>query len=296
MTSPPPPPSGHDADGPVDETDALLSAVLDDVATADERARVEGDPTLHRRLEDLRSLRHQLREPVEPLPPDQVDAMVLAALDAAEATHAETAADRDDGQDPEPVPLHSRPGHRRHGRRPWLVAAAVVAFLALGTLAVPGALDRLAPRDEDASTATGSLRDAGEGGDDGEARATAEAPATTGADLTGPPTSAAEGPDLGTAGSVDELVARAREASFGATARNGSTGADAAESTGPSASPQDRCPELVTPDEVDRAIVATGVVDGETLLVVVLAPPDEGPGTVRVVRSIDCVVVLERAR
>lgn len=286
MTSPPPPPPDHDPDGPVDETDALLSAVLDDMAAPDELARVQADPALRRRLEDFRAIRGRLSAPVEPLPPDQVDAMVSAALSGAD----------DAGADRTPVPLAPRRAapRRWEQRRPWLVAAAVVAFLALGTLAVPGALDRLGSRDDDASTATAVLEGASDSDDTGEEETAADAPTTAEADLGRSP--ALEGPDLGVAVSVEELVRRAEAAPFTTSTRDDSAGADAAGSLPPSTSPVDLCPELVGVDDASRTTVATGVVGDEAFVVVLVGPDGEDPGTVRVARAVDCVVVLERTR
>lgn len=114
--------------------DELVSAVLDGMATLDERARVDADPVLRARLEELAGVRAALAEPHAPAPADRERA-VRAALAAA--------------------PVRALPGRRESvvSRRFLAVAAGVLfLLLAAGFLA-----DRLGSDETDRATGAGDL-------------------------------------------------------------------------------------------------------------------------------------------
>lgn len=138
-------------DTPLD-LDALASALLDDEATVDERARLEADVELrqavHERLERLRSVRALLGD-VEPAPISTREAHLAAALAAwdripdAERTGAlrdVTPRDVDAATVAAAASLTSPSrGRGRGGQRSnrWLTAAAaVVAVVAVGGIVV----------------------------------------------------------------------------------------------------------------------------------------------------------------
>lgn len=99
-----------------DELDELLSAYLDGEATADEAARVEGDPGLQGRLDELRGAAALVATPVESLPAASADAMIEAAV----AAHSTVA----------PVVVLAR------RRRLLTVASIAAAVLVLGAIAI----------------------------------------------------------------------------------------------------------------------------------------------------------------
>jgi hypothetical protein len=117
---------------PDDELDELVSAVLDGVATPDERARVELDEALGRRLQAMRDVSALFAKPIDP--PDNRDAQIAAAVAAF------------DGAAPiEPVitTVRSLDQHRSKRTR-WLVPAMSVAaasFLTVGVIALATAGD-----------------------------------------------------------------------------------------------------------------------------------------------------------
>jgi hypothetical protein len=117
--------------------DELVSAHLDGEATADEAARVEGDPALRARLETFTAVRDAVRAPVPALGDAERDALLARVAAAATA----------------PSPVVSLESRRRPSRV-IAVAAAVIAIVFLG-----GALGMLA-RDGDGgdgdSAATGA--------------------------------------------------------------------------------------------------------------------------------------------
>lgn len=110
---------------PLDDLD--LSNLLDEEASQEVAARLEGDHAGQARLDQLRAVRDLVAgAEVEPLSGDVVDDLISTALDAA-----------DDGSSarPEhglaevvPVPL----SRRRGGVPPWVVAAVVVVMVGLG--------------------------------------------------------------------------------------------------------------------------------------------------------------------
>ena len=133
--------------------DELVSAYLDGEVTADERARVEGDPILMARAETLARARDLLRRPVEQPSPVEVDRAVAAALAS-----------------PAPAPVTVRRLRQRRLAPAWLsVAALVVALL----VAVPllADLGRDGGDDQDETTALGDeeadTSGAGQGGEAG---------------------------------------------------------------------------------------------------------------------------------
>jgi hypothetical protein len=65
------------------EDDELASAYLDDATTAAERARVDSDPALRARVDELRAVRDALAGPIEPPTTVVRDRAVRAALDSA---------------------------------------------------------------------------------------------------------------------------------------------------------------------------------------------------------------------
>jgi hypothetical protein len=100
----------------------LASAYLDGEATADERARVEGDPALLAEVERLRLVRDAVAA-TSPAPPAQRNAAVAAAMSAFDELRVETPSP------PNVVPIASR---RRAHWMQGLTAAAAAAVLVLG--------------------------------------------------------------------------------------------------------------------------------------------------------------------
>jgi hypothetical protein len=227
-------------------TDELLSRVLDDEATPEERAQVAADGSLQARLELLRRTREQLAAPPPPLDPATVDLLVSRALQ--EVPEVATA--------PVPVPAHLAPvtplrrGLRAH---PALAAAlTAAAALLLVVLAVP-LLSRLG---DDGGDETASVADESGSSDAAEGL-------TAGADV----------PELGELDDMSSVAAGLGANVFEESAGGGGDGAtsddfadDASEqategagaaptSTTPPAPAQDQEPEADPDDGTDRAAV-----------------------------------------
>jgi len=175
--------------------DELLSRVLDDEASAEERARVAADGSLEARLRLLQGDRVRLAQPPTALDPATVDLLVSRAMAAATPLQPDVATGA--GSPPlasVPVPSNVSPLRRRVREHPAVAAAlTAAAALLVVALAVP-LLSRL-----------------GGGGDD--AQQTAEAPASQ--ELDGAATeSDAESadsstvPDLGATDDLDLVATR----------------------------------------------------------------------------------------
>jgi hypothetical protein len=100
----------------------LASAYLDGEATADERARVEGDPALLAEVDRLRRV-HDAVAVVSPASPAQRDAAIAAALSAFDELRVDA---------PSPPNVVSIAGRRRARLMQVLTAAAAAAVLVLG--------------------------------------------------------------------------------------------------------------------------------------------------------------------
>lgn len=120
---------------PLDPLDDLASAYLDDEVTPEERARVEQDPELVRRVARLRQVRERLLDvsPVDPAERRDTLAAALAVFDTVAVGTTEPV------ERPEPavVPLPDLAAARlRRARRTraaqWLGAAAAVGILGVG--------------------------------------------------------------------------------------------------------------------------------------------------------------------
>jgi hypothetical protein len=240
--------------------DELVSAYLDGEVDDDERQRVESDPELRRRAEELGAAARAVAAPVAPL--DEVTSRRL--IDTAVAAASDPAP---------PAPDVVGPPARRH-RRPlaWAGAAAavVVGLVLVGVLPDDGDGDDVAltERSDDVATfeadreatAGDAAAEAAPGGDAGsggapEAEESAGPGSDSGADESAP--SAAEledadgadgagpvpaaGTDLGALPDLDALVAAARRAA-GSTA------------TAPTGGP---CPAPSRPDRLTLEARAT---------------------------------------
>jgi hypothetical protein len=104
----------------------LASAYLDGEATADERARVEGDPALLAEVERLRRVRDAVAA-TSPAPPAQRDAAIAQALAAFDELQV------DAPTPPNVVPMSSR---RRARWMQGLTAAAAAVVLVLGGIVI----------------------------------------------------------------------------------------------------------------------------------------------------------------
>src|SRR5262245_53015203 len=142
---------------PFRPADELVSAVLDGEATPDERARVEADPVLRARLEELQAASALVASPVEP----QDELGRERAIRLALAEHRR----------PDAVAASLQRAHRRTTRGNWLTAAAVIALLvASGFL-----LSRLGVNGDDAGDSTAARVEGGdESGGGGEAEMSEE--------------------------------------------------------------------------------------------------------------------------
>ena len=141
----------NEPEPPID--DELVSAVLDGEATPDERALVEASAAGRRRLEQLRRVRDQVQEPVDPLSGDAVDRLVGRALAGDPAAPVEGVG----GAGPATV-THlgsSRPRHHEPPRRRWgpaVAAAAAVVVVIGGIVALAGTAGRGSDSASDSSS------------------------------------------------------------------------------------------------------------------------------------------------
>lgn len=125
----------------------LLSRVLDDEASPDERAQVAADPELAAQLERLRRTQQRLARPPVPLDAPTVDALVAQAIAAGEADDAAAA-----GRGPEPggtgavTSMAAARRRRARGLGALAAAAAVVLVLVVGASVV-----QLGGSDDDAT-------------------------------------------------------------------------------------------------------------------------------------------------
>lgn len=115
-------------------TDEDLSAYLDQEVTPEVRARIQADPGALGRVAELASARDALAASAPaPLPADVVDAMIARALDTFEASPGGPADQT--GVTPPPPPTSIHRARRRGSSQSvtWMVAAAVVALVAIGS-------------------------------------------------------------------------------------------------------------------------------------------------------------------
>jgi hypothetical protein len=173
-----------------DEQRLLASAVLDDAATSDERARATADPEVRAEIERLRSVRAQLRTGIEP-DPTRREATIAAALAAFDAGRHDAVV----------APAATSVGARRRAR--WLAplaAAAALVVIVVGAVVAGRNDDEL----DDAAAPPTELPTAAT--DDRDASAAAEeapAAATAGEGRAGAP------PSSDASESADQLVATA---------------------------------------------------------------------------------------
>jgi hypothetical protein len=245
--------------------DELASAHLDGVTSPEEAARVEADPALRARVEELRVVRTAVGE-VPTVDSVRRDAAIAAALAAFE----EEGAERDTIAPPAPVtPLATRRLSPTTVR--VLSAAAVVAILAL---LVP-LLGEIEGGDDDAGSesaeeATVAAGDAGTEGDE----ALQDSATTT---LPG----VAPDADLGSYDDVDALADAVTTGGLDARAVN------------PQSEQHQSASGLCGSAPATSTWVGTAVVAGERVVVWVGATP-EGRQLLTVLRTDGCTVIGQR--
>ena len=214
--------------------DELASAYLDGEVSAAERARVENDPGLRRRVEELRDASALVGRPVSPPSDEAREAAIRRALDAAGADDETTAGDRVGAV----LDLSAARARRAERLRPLVAAAAAIAVVGLGAFA----LGRLGGDD-----ATQSADGAGSGEE------------ATSADLFAP-----EGVDLGAVADDAELRGRlAEEAGLGSLEAGGTAeqGLDEAAEAAP-ADAADPEPSLEAAPDADSFVDGDDTGDG----------------------------------
>jgi hypothetical protein len=254
-------------------TDELVSAYLDGEATAEEQARVEGDPALQARLAVFTSVRNAVG--VAPPPPeaDERDALLTRVMGAAIA----------------PAKVVSLRRRRIEPARVVAVAAAIfaIAFLGGAVALLAGGSDRNGDDDsaavaEDSSTA---LSTAGLG---------------TGATTTAAGSSRAAVGELGSFPDEAALRAGLEAVTNSAEDAGAGGGSDADQQTGdqtPPAADTSEAPSSSYSGPGDAscsadptATVYRAQLAGEPVLVIV------GSGTATVVRESDCVLLATFAQ
>ncbi len=273
-----------------DAPDELASAYLDGEATAAEVARVEGDPALLTRVEELARARAAVQAPT-PIHPVRREAAIAAALAVAAEPGGVLAA----GGDRAVVPLARRRATAPSPRWRYLAVAAAVAVAAL---AVP-LLSQLGGTDDDSDTASVAYDDEADtfGAEEGDGldAAEREEAATSAGDAAG---GAATEPafaagELGAFEDLAGLITAVRErtaVAFSPTTIAG-TGAEAMTSTtlaGPCAG------ELDLPADTEVLLDGTATVEGEPVVVVVHQAPGGDPQLV--VAALDgCQLLVDQA-
>ena len=270
-------------DLPHDHDDEIVSAVLDGVASTDERARVETDPRLASRLAELAAVRDAVAAPVAP--PDEVASRRL--LDAALAAVPETDLNR-------LAEERRRPSHRGHNRT-WTILS-VAAVLALVALAVPllaglpgsgNGDDEAADSGGDSATMAEATLDAGSAAGDDVAEESGEmADGDEGDGGSEELLRSADVQDLGAHPDIDALVADVEELALATEDFEYSGSSTSADDAAPLAHPMADC---AAPQDVlgPALLTGTALVDDETLLVRVW-PTEDGGTTIEVLGPASC--------
>lgn len=305
--------TGDDRDDPApgsaDLLDELVSAVLDGEATDDEVARVEADPTLRARRDELGRVAAAVASPVTPASAADRDRAIAAALAVADGVPAPS-------EDAEVVDLRTARDRRR---RTYQVAGSVAAVVLAAVLAVP----LLSSRDDDSrdaafqevgSATSGDAADtddsalselapgagsASAGERDGESLATDEATSDFGS-------SAILGADLGDLGDFPSTGALAasvattvdRSTAGAASEAPATTTAPATTAVGPPAAGADAtgCDVLAAAGDPAGAVVAIGTAraGGDPVVVLVVEPFDPTRPTQVLVTDPGCVTVIDQ--
>lgn len=169
------PPRSPIPEPPGDEDDLLASLYLDGEATAEERARVEADPSLMARVEEFRSLAAQVGAVT--VPPGLARSQIAAALDAFDAGSFGRDAPVDAPAETAATNVSSLTDRRRQGGLPSWLGAAAVMTLVIGGLGF--AATRGSSGDDEAASVETSLSASANSmeadGDDADAAGAADA-------------------------------------------------------------------------------------------------------------------------
>ncbi len=264
-----------------DHLDDLASAYLDGAASPAEAARVEGDPALLARVEQLRAVRVALGElpPLDAVRRDLAVRAAVAAFEAEAKAEDDAAAPGAHGSVTSLAEVAARRGPP--ARLVQLAGAAAVVLLLAALVPFLASLGGSSDDDE----AGGFEETAGEIGGDAADADRPSAPEAAG----GATTTAADGgaSDLQRYASVAELMEAVREGEPGGFS-SGLPPDVAADAGGTCArAAADRAPEAATVAPQGTALV------GETVVDVYVTSGADGTGRVLVFRAADCVLLGE---
>jgi len=214
------------------EIDELASAYLDDAVTDEERARVDADPALRSRVDELRRVRDALRaSAVEPASADARDSAIASALAVSPV-----------------VDLQAERAERAR-RRVRVASIAAAVILVVG---VAGVLLRSASRD--ASTKSSTAAAASPSSSSTSSAAAAEASSPLFSTVTH---------ELGAYADRDALVAAVKTASSAqATATAGAANDAAATPKAAESTTSSRCSPSTPPDAVSQTFSDSAVLTG----------------------------------
>ncbi len=245
--------------------DELVSAILDGEADDADRARLEADPALQQRLASFRQVSQQVASATAPPSVDGRESAIAAALAAA------------------PVEVSNVTSITAARRRPWLVAAAAVAAVAvlapLGFLAL-----------EDLGDGTGTDTEIASGSEDPEEAGVtplSTTPSTTGS---GGPTEPGPGlgPDGGPSNGMAAHLGDLPDDRAVASAVANYTATSTTQPSGPSPTPQPTTPPTSSGPPATDPPATSSTVDPTS------NPAPSEPGTGTPVGELPCLDVAAR--
>ncbi|MEY2423312.1 MAG: hypothetical protein QOI95_3379 [Acidimicrobiaceae bacterium] len=250
------------------DPDELASAYLDDDASVDERARVEADPALLARVEELRTVRDALRDPVTPPSTVERDAAIHAALAVSNVVHLDAA-------------------RRQRRLRVASIAAAIVLVLGAAGVLIRSASNQNQDKFQAVAGSIGSS--AGDAGAERVPQAASTAAGTTGL-------STASRAALGSFADRASLTAAAQSQVHDPSFNQSKQAADSAAAgggTGFAGASPPACLVPPPPDATNEAYAATAVLEGRSVQLDVFTSAD-GSLTLIVTDSTTCTQVFSQ--
>jgi len=249
------------------DPDEVASAYVDGEATIEERARVESDPALLTGVEELRSVRDALAEPVVPPTAAERDTAIQAALRAANV-----------------IDIKAARGQRR--LRIASIAAAIVLVVGLAGVLIRAAGNDTTQKFNAVASSIGSAADS-------QRAEQATGAAAGGATATG--SSAVGRPALGSFADQSSLAA-ATQAQVHNPAPNQSKQADTAAPTAAPDATTTTTPVCVVPpppDAANEVYAATAILQGHSVQVDVFTIAD-GSLVLVVTDAVSCTQVFSQ--